>query len=123
MKKIAVICPAVLFIAIVFICPAFSQPPQEFGAPHGSGGDEFSSSMVEDYHDILPDNLTYPRSRYLPAMIEVVALASGTMLFFLFWSLDKAIIKRLAVTDNEAVNENANENAGAGEAVNENESV
>lgn len=111
MKKTAVICAVILFIGIALICPAFSQPPQEFGAPQGGGEDAPPSSMVEDYHDILPDNLTYPRSRYLPAMIEVVALASGAVLFLLFWALDKAIIKIVTKTDDETVKEDASEGA------------
>ncbi|MHC9542865.1 MAG: hypothetical protein AB9903_25410 [Vulcanimicrobiota bacterium] len=124
MKKTAVICAVVLFIGIALICPAFSQPPQEFGSPQGGGEDAPPSSMVEDYHDILPDNLTYPRSRYLPAGIEVVALASGAILFLLFWAIDKAIIKSLTKTDDETVNESANEsvkeNESSKEGVNEN---
>lgn len=116
MKKTAVICAVILFIGIALICPAFSQPPQEFGSPQGGGEDAPPSSMVEDYHDILPDNLTYPRSRYLPAGIEVVALASGAILFLLFWAIDKAIIRSITKTDDETVNESANDNVSAKES-------
>ncbi len=95
MKKIAILCAIFLFIVIAPITPVFSQPPPQFGVPQGGGGDAPPSSMIEDYHDILPDNLTYPRSRYLPARIEEVALISGIILFLLFRTLDKAIINCL----------------------------
>ena len=103
MKKIALIFSILLIVSAALTLPVFSQPPQEFGAPQGGVEDAPPSSMVEDYHDILPDELTYPRSRYLPDTIEAVALASGAILFLLFWTIDRALVKRITKADNKNV--------------------
>lgn len=76
----------------------FQQPgmPPPNGPPQpGYSEPQFfkkNSSMMESYHDVLPDDETMPDSRYLPTGIETFALTTGLALFAICLTLDHFVV-------------------------------
>jgi hypothetical protein len=66
-------------------------------------GDGVSKSMVESYHEILPDKLTPAAARYFPSNTEIVAVISGVILLLLFMTLEKHAFYWFGLEKDESV--------------------